>query len=68
MRNIFALTKREQRIVILVLVALLAAALAKHHLDSRSQPPPTKSTSTLPTATPSHLPGEEDQTAADDSP
>ena len=67
MRNIFALTKREQRIVILVLMALLAAALAKHHLDSRS-PPPTKSTSTLPTATPSHLPGEEDQTAADDSP
>jgi hypothetical protein len=68
MRNIFALTKREQRVVIVVVMTLVAAMLAKHYIDLRSQPPPERSTSTLPTAAPLQSPVEEDETAAGDSP
>ena len=53
MRNIFALTKREQRIIIAIVVLLVAASLAKHYLEIRPELRPTKSTSTLsPTVTP----------------
>jgi predicted metal-binding membrane protein len=53
MRNIFELTKREQRAVIVIVVVLVAAALALHYLETRSAPGPETSTSSLsPTMTP----------------
>jgi hypothetical protein len=38
MRNIFELTKREQRIVIVIIVALVAFAFGKHYLRTKSRP------------------------------
>ncbi|MFN2541984.1 MAG: hypothetical protein ABR514_07435 [Chthoniobacterales bacterium] len=59
MKNIFALTKRDQRVVIAIVVMLVAASLLRHYLNPRSEPAPPTSTSTLsPTATP-HPPAEE---------
>jgi predicted metal-binding membrane protein len=52
MRNIFELTKREQRIVILMVVILVALAFAKHFWQTNSQPVPAASTLT-PAASPS---------------
>src|SRR5947209_2198724 len=52
MKNIFDLTKREQRLVIVIVTALVAATLAKHFWENRSQPLPASSTST-PTSSPS---------------
>jgi len=66
MKNIFALTKGEQRVVIVVLMVLVAAMLTKHYLDNRSQPLPTRSTSTLPTEAPTASPSEDEQTLGDD--
>jgi hypothetical protein len=68
MRNIFMLTKREQRVVITALVLLIGAALAKHYLDMRSEPPPARSTSTLsPTVTPP-APPQSDEAVDDEAP
>jgi len=64
MKNIFVLTKNEQRVVIVVVMVMLAATLAKHFFESRPHPvPPTassveaataaRSTSKHPTAAPS---------------
>jgi hypothetical protein len=41
-QHLFALAKSEQRVVILVMIALLAFALAKfyHGLSHRPEPPP----------------------------
>jgi predicted metal-binding membrane protein len=63
MRNIFELTKREQRIVIVALVALVAFAFAKHVWETKFRPAPTRSTSS-PTPEPS-VHAEEEQ--SDDS-
>jgi hypothetical protein len=52
MKNIFVLTKNEQRVVIAVVMVLLAATLAKHYRNNRSPRPVTTSTSTHPTAAP----------------
>jgi len=65
MRNIFDLTKGEQRIVILILAALVAFALSKHFLENRSQPPPATSAST-PTTSPA-IHAEEERPEPDDS-
>jgi hypothetical protein len=35
-QHIFALTKNEQRVIILILLALLACAVAKHYWEARS--------------------------------
>ena len=76
MKNIFDLTRREQRLVIVIVALLVAATLAKHFWENRSQPLParhqtspsdwrTSSTST-PASTPSiHV--EEEQPDPDDS-
>jgi hypothetical protein len=40
MKNIFDLTKREQRLVIVIVAALVAIAFAKHWIESASNPPP----------------------------
>jgi len=65
MKNIFDLTKREQRLVIVIVTALVAATLAKHFWENRSQPLPASSTST-PTNSPS-IHAEEEQADPDDS-
>src|SRR5260370_10064205 len=49
MKSIFELTKREQRIVIVVVAALVVIAFAKQLLGNRSRPLPTES---RPTPTP----------------
>jgi predicted metal-binding membrane protein len=46
MRNIFELMKREQRIVIVIIVALVAFAFAKHLWQAKSQSVPAAATST----------------------
>jgi hypothetical protein len=76
MRNIFDLTKREQRLVIVVVAALVTATLAKHFWENRARPLParhgtspsdwwTRSTSP-PTSSPS-IQAEEEQPEPDDS-
>ena len=51
MKNVFALTEREQRVVIVIVMALLAATIAKHYHDAALDAPrPT------PTLTPAGLP------------
>jgi len=56
MRNIFELTKSEQRIVITIATALVAIAFAKHFWQNKSSLAPLKSLST-PAALPSvHAP------------
>jgi hypothetical protein len=76
MKNIFHLTKREQRLVIMIVALLVTATLAKHFWENRSQPLParhrtsrsdwrTRSTST-PTSSPA-IHTEEEQPDPDDS-
>jgi hypothetical protein len=45
MKNIFVLTKSEQRIVIVFIMILLAVALAKRYRDTRLPAPPITSIS-----------------------
>jgi hypothetical protein len=42
MKDIFALTKSEQRVVIVIAVVLVAGALAKYEWNARWQMRPTK--------------------------
>jgi hypothetical protein len=49
---ILELTKREQRTVILIVIALLAAAIVKHYRDQQSMGVPT-TMSVKPNVTPS---------------
>jgi hypothetical protein len=52
MRSLFALTRREQRIIIAILALFVIAALTTHYFATRSQPVPAESPSTpLPAAT-----------------
>lgn len=62
MRNIFELTKREQRIVIAVVMALVVFAFAKHLLQKQPGPVPSTTTST---ASPT-LPPSKDESEWDD--
>ena len=54
--RIFELTKREQRAVILIVMALLAGAIAKHYRDEHATSIPARSTSVEPGITPSATP------------
>jgi hypothetical protein len=65
MKRIFDLTKREQRIVILIVVVLVAIAFAKHLFENKSRPPSEKVIST-PTASPT-VHTEEEPPEPDDS-
>jgi predicted metal-binding membrane protein len=76
MKNIFDLTKREQRVVVVIVVALVVVAFAKHLSDKRTQPlPPTVSSAEAAaearsTSTPASLPAihaEEEKPEPDDS-
>jgi len=65
MRNIFDLTKREQRLVILIVVTLVAFAFAKHLLEKKVNPLPATSTS-MPTPSP-RIHSKEEESKSDDS-
>jgi hypothetical protein len=60
----FQLTKNEQRVAIFIVVILVVVAFTQHFLETKSQPPPARSTST-PTASPTIRPETESDT--DDS-
>jgi len=62
MRNIFELTKREQRTVIVIVTLLVVIAFAKHAWQTRSQTPVKTSTPEA-TAPPHH----EAEQSSDDS-
>jgi hypothetical protein len=61
-KNIFDLTKREQRLVIVIVIALVAFAFAKHLSDRRAQPLPTSAPTSSPT-----IHAEEEKSEPDDS-
>jgi hypothetical protein len=65
MKNIFDLTKREQRLIILIVAGLVALAFAKHLSDKRAQSLPVESTST-PASSPT-IHAEEEQPEPDNS-
>jgi hypothetical protein len=50
--GMFSLTKREQRVVVLIMLALVALALAKHYRDVGTIAPPTTTPSPEMSATP----------------
>jgi predicted metal-binding membrane protein len=64
MRNIFELTKREQRIVVVIIVALVAFAFVKHLWQTKSQAVPAATTSTPAAST--ALPPPKDESESDD--
>jgi hypothetical protein len=68
MKNIFILTKAEQRAVIVIVMALLAVTIARRFLEDRSHIPAPTSTSTHAVPTPSPSQPEEDATAPDENP
>ena len=61
--RLFALTKREQRVVIAIVFALLMGTVATHYRDLHAHvaPPPTTSATNAP------IDREDDAAAADDS-
>jgi hypothetical protein len=66
MKNIFVLTKAEQRAVIVIVMALLAATIAKRFLEHRTRVPRSITNPAQPTAAPS-LP-EEERSAPEERP
>jgi hypothetical protein len=65
MKNIFDLTKREQRVVIVIVLALVAVAFAKHFWRNKAQPRPP--TSFPPPASSPTIHAEEEKLKPDDS-
>jgi len=68
MKNVFVLTKREQRIVIVIVMALLAATIAKHYRTNRSPISSPTPTSTHATAAPAPSSAEDEQATPDEAP
>lgn len=64
---IFVLTKREQRAIILIMAALVAAAIANHYRDRQSEVISVRSTAADPSATPVSN-GAEEEAAERESP
>jgi len=68
MKNIFILTRAEQRAVIVILMALLPATIARRFLEDRAHIPASTSTATHAVPTPSPAHAEEDAAAPDENP
>ena len=66
--EIFVLTKREQRAVILIMMALLAATIVNHYRDQPSKVISAGSTSTEPSVTPSSNSPDSEAVEAGESP
>jgi hypothetical protein len=65
MENILVLTKREQRVVIAIVLALLAGTIVKYELAAHFQPLPLNPTETA--ATPPAAPGRDESESADET-
>jgi len=65
--GMFVLTKREQRVVIVIMFALLIIALVRHYRDAATIIPAQPTPSPQRSATPSSPPDEE-RTIPDDAP
>jgi hypothetical protein len=59
-QHIFALTKNEQRVVILILLVLLAVTIARHYREKQSHISTPVSSAAQPSRSPSSSPIEED--------
>jgi hypothetical protein len=66
--GIFVLAKREQRVVVVIMMALLAIAIAKHYHYVRLHSASPVTTETQPTASPFASPAEEERETPDESP
>ncbi len=64
MKRVFELTKREQRLVIVIVATLVAIAFAKHWLETKSNPPVVQKS--FPTASPTVHPEEEERDSDDE--
>jgi hypothetical protein len=65
MKNILLLTKREQRVVIAIVLVLLAGIIAKYEWAAHSLPLPLNPTETA--ATPPVAPGRDESESADET-
>jgi hypothetical protein len=66
--KIFMLTKREQRVVIVIVMALLAGTIAKHYRDAKLHTSSSASTPVNGKISSSPSPAEEDRIPQDESP
>lgn len=66
--GIFMLTKREQRVIIVIVMALLAGTIAKHYRDARSHISSPVSASTQGVVPSSPSAAEEERVQPDESP
>jgi hypothetical protein len=53
--GMFVLTKREQRVVVVIVFALIAIALAKHYRETETITPAQPTTSSEVSATPANV-------------
>jgi hypothetical protein len=65
MKNILVLTKREQRVIIAIVLALLAGRIAKYEWAAHSQPLRLNPTETA--TTPPATPGRDESESADET-
>ena len=66
--GMFVLAKREQRVVAVIIMALLVVAIAKHYHYTRAHRESPVTTTTQPTASPFASPLEEERETSDESP
>ena len=66
--GMFVLAKREQRVVAVIMMALLVGAIAKHYHYARSHSASPVTTTTQPTASPFASPPEEERETPEESP
>ena len=66
--EIFMLTKREQRVVIVIVMALLAGTMAKHYRDAKLHTASPLPTTMQPTASPFASRPEDERQTPDESP
>jgi hypothetical protein len=65
---LFVLTKREQRVVAVIVLVLLFAALTKHYRYARTHTASPVTTTAQPLVSPATSPPEEERESPDESP
>jgi len=66
--GLFALTKREQRVVAVIVLVLLLAALTRHYRYARAHGASPMTTTTQPVGSPVASPPQEERESPDESP
>ena len=66
--ELFVLTKREQRVVAVIVLVLLLAALTKHYRYARAHGASPITTTTQPVGSPVASPPQEERESPDESP